>query len=450
MAKDRKAKAKKARQKEQRAAELRKAHEKLELDYYRNLFALLDKLGVKEHLRLFDRIDMFCSFRARTSGLLFEQVGPQKPLIEVEQFAKRLIKAYLSRKTYTYTNGAVITGHEVLFNLESFRFLIGFKVRSQMSHYEEIEKNLWGVKEFLDACLMDLQEGVKDWLRVLCCVVAVPYKENVLFRVEHEIASDKAMDSLDQSYTCKLKIFYEVAPVEQKMVVVDGISRPCYRFQIGDVGSKACSLTIQREHFGFKGTPVDVYLQSHAIERLAERLDSLLVGVAFGLCIKSISANPKVHDVGGGRYLLEVTLLEGKIGYFAAYLVDGILLVKTFLFVTNSSTPEGARLDKISGLSKVDKEYLKIDKLSTFLTINAADAPKLKGFLDSAGLGYLLKLQGSSLAFWAAMTPNKSPAGSASVISSYLKDWDLDMRCEMGDLRFDSTQRHRDTEGTGI
>ena len=36
MPKDRKAKAKKARQKEQKAAELKKAHEKIEIAYYKD------------------------------------------------------------------------------------------------------------------------------------------------------------------------------------------------------------------------------------------------------------------------------------------------------------------------------------------------------------------------------------------------------------------------------
>jgi hypothetical protein len=421
MPKDRKAKAKKAHQKEQKAAELKKAHEKIESAYYQELLSLLDKLGVKEHMRLFDRFDIYSCFRFRTSALIFEQIGPRKPTLELEEVSKVLLQSYMKSQTYTYTNGAVITAYEVFHILESFRYLIGFKVRKKEPHYEEIQEKLWDLKVFLESCVIDVEETIKFWLKIIGWMVSIPYKENILFRTEIEVMHNKEGYSLDYSYTRKFRIFYEVIPVEQKSIVIEGLRRPCYRFQVGDVNEKICNLTIKRDLFGFKGTPIDVYLQSHALERLAERLDALLIGVSLGLCIKVIKRNPIVHDVGGGKYLIEVIIKDIKLGYFVANLIEGVLLIKTFLFVTNTSTPEGDKLDKLSGMAKIDKEYLGIDRLSTFLAISPNDAPELKALLEKASLGYLLKMNSTTLAFFARLNPFSKPSDKSGVISGYFK-----------------------------
>jgi len=348
MPKDRKAKAKKARQKEQKAAELKKAHEKIEIAYYKELLSLLDKLEVKEHIRYFDRFDIYSCFRFRTSALIFEQVGSRKPTIELEEVSKALLQSYMKSQTYTYTNGAIITAYEVFHILESFRYIIGFKVRKQEPHYEEIQEKLWDLKEFLDRCLIDVQETIKLWLRIIGWIVSIPDKENILFKTEIEVVHNKEDHSLDYSYTRKFRIFYEVVPVERRSVVVEGFRRPCYRFQVGDVNGKIFNLTIKRELFGFKGTPIDVYFQSHALERLAERLDGLMIGVSLGLCITKIKRDPVVHDVGGGKYLLDVVINEIKVGYFVANMIEGILLIKTFLFITNTATPKERSLINIA------------------------------------------------------------------------------------------------------
>lgn len=421
MPKDRKAKAKKARQKEQKAAELKKAHEKIEIAYYKELLSLLDKLEVKEHIRYFDRFDIYSCFRFRTSALIFEQVGSRKPTIELEEVSKALLQSYMKSQTYTYTNGAIITAYEVFHILESFRYIIGFKVRKQEPHYEEIQEKLWDLKEFLDRCLIDVQETIKLWLRIIGWIVSIPDKENILFKTEIEVVHNKEDHSLDYSYTRKFRIFYEVVPVERRSVVVEGFRRPCYRFQVGDVNGKIFNLTIKRELFGFKGTPIDVYFQSHALERLAERLDGLMIGVSLGLCITKIKRDPVVNDVGGGKYLLDVVINEIKVGYFVANMIEGILLIKTFLFITNTATPEGKKLDKHSGMAKIDKEYLGIDRLSTFLAINPNNTPELKALLESAGLGYLLKMNSTTLAFFARLNPYNRHTDNSSVISSYFK-----------------------------
>ena len=49
-------------------------------------------------------------------------------------------------------------------------------------------------------------------------------------------------------------------------------------------------------------------------------------------------------------------------------IIEGKIVIRTFLFVTNNGTPEGKKLAQITGLQKLDKKYLALDKLSTFMT----------------------------------------------------------------------------------
>lgn len=421
MPKDRKAKAKKAYQKEQRAAEQRKAHEKIQRDYYIELFSLLDKLGVKEHVKLFPLVDLVICFKFRTSTLIFDQVGSRTPTLELEEVSKALLQAYMKSQTYTYTNGAVITAYEVFHILESFRYLVGFKVRNAEPNHEEIKAKLWELKEFIDTCLADVQQTIRIWLRIIGWIVSIPDKENILFRTEIEVGNKKQDHSLNYSYTRKFKIFYEVVPVERKVVLVEGGRRPCYRFQVGNVDGQIVNLAIKRELFGFKGTPVSVYLQVHALNRLAERIDTQIIGITLGMCIAELIKNPVVHDEGEGRYLIDVLIDGIKVGYFVANLVEGILLIKTFLFITNSTTPEGEKLDKLSGMVKLDKQYLGIDKLSTFFSLNPNESAELKRVLGLAGLSHLLKVKNGVFGFLAKLVPSKRYTDNSSAIQNYFK-----------------------------
>jgi hypothetical protein len=77
--------------------------------------------------------------------------------------------------------------------------------------------------------------------------------------------------------------------------------------------------------------------------------------------------NPKFTYDSNNKLLIEYRFFDTKTGYLRVNIVNDIILTGTFLFVTNNGTPEGQLLDKNKGLQKSDKEYLNIDKLSTFM-----------------------------------------------------------------------------------
>ena len=72
--------------------------------------------------------------------------------------------------------------------------------------------------------------------------------------------------------------------------------------------------------------------------------------------------------------------------------IEGVIVVRTFLFVTNNGTPEGQLLEKNTGLQKLDKKYLAIDKLSTFMTSDLDKNEEVLRIFKASGCQCLLDL----------------------------------------------------------
>ncbi|WP_163715357.1 hypothetical protein [Mangrovibacterium lignilyticum] len=147
----------------------------------------------------------------------------------------------------------------------------------------------------------------------------------------------------------------------------------------------------------FENIPFDleetlpVYVQSHALERLRERIDIINFDDLFIFMLDSF-IDPKVVRCAG-YYLVEYQTFLGKMGYWVSRIVDDALVVITFLFLTGNDTPEGERLNKLSGLSKIDMHYWNIDRLSTFYHSDLKDNPTMKQLFCDAGCANLFNLE---------------------------------------------------------
>ena len=98
------------------------------------------------------------------------------------------------------------------------------------------------------------------------------------------------------------------------------------------------------------------------------------------------------HHKDYDRSLVEFYLSDKKAGYLQVELHGDKLIIHTFLFLTNSGTPEGKKLEQLAGLQKADKIYLEIDKLSTFNSYHIDKNEQLKELFVQAGCGSLLEL----------------------------------------------------------
>ncbi len=181
---------------------------------------------------------------------------------------------------------------------------------------------------------------------------------------------------------------------ERLSVIINGNRRTLYRVGFSRTdGEKewayvnACDIC-QNSMLG--NLPYPVYIQGHAIRRLHERIDCMDPGFR-NYYLNTNFLRPKMH-LFNNKLLFEFTTAEGyKLGYFSADAMEGMIVIKTFLFLTNGGTPEGRKLEEICGLKKQDKKYWAIDKLSTFKNSDIANTPELKSIFLEAGCNDLFK-----------------------------------------------------------
>lgn len=183
---------------------------------------------------------------------------------------------------------------------------------------------------------------------------------------------------------------------QKKMMKVNGVIRPAFRLgkmqhalPVEWISINSALLKNTQEPLPEK---LAVYIQSHALKRMAQRLD-LLEKPAVNHALWDNTNKITAFTFHKGYYLLPVKLYDCKVGYLLADIIYGKLLFKTFLFITHNFTPEGDKLRRISGLGKEDVSYWKIDRLSTFAKLNEAKYPALTRLFEQAGLADLFHLK---------------------------------------------------------
>jgi hypothetical protein len=190
------------------------------------------------------------------------------------------------------------------------------------------------------------------------------------------------------------KIKFSTGKPSHERIKIDGQLREVTALSWPDIYGKFKQVRVIPSKLGFPkelSKPVPVFFQQHAAARLIERLSiqgGILLYILEGL----------FHDQTDDFYLVDgnllpLSVLGKKLGYLAVDLVDGKLIIRTFLFLTNDGTPEGRKLAELTKLKKLDKQYLGIDTLTGFRSLNIADDPILNRLFKEAGCGDLLDLQ---------------------------------------------------------
>ncbi|HEX2955641.1 MAG TPA: hypothetical protein VHO70_02345 [Chitinispirillaceae bacterium] len=183
---------------------------------------------------------------------------------------------------------------------------------------------------------------------------------------------------------------------EIRNVFSDGNARPAYRVGWPIVKRGVNWLKLSARNLGidssFADLRMDVYAQSHVFIRLRERLNTLYPHESHLMLFTSFLVMEQTPAVYKNSILIPAIHSDVRMGYFPIEIVDGMILVKTFLFITNSGTPEGDRLDKELHTGKLEKEFLNIDKLSTFVNTDLPKDPKIREIFEKVGLGALCTL----------------------------------------------------------
>ncbi|MFC2138245.1 hypothetical protein ACFLTE_08730 [Bacteroidota bacterium] len=205
---------------------------------------------------------------------------------------------------------------------------------------------------------------------------------------------------MNTRYTEQIPVNFEIEINDHKntpnKVEIEGIKRDIYPVGWGKVNMGIDWLTIGTE-FNLAKEPLKVYIQSHAIDRLVERIDSINPGAAQLFLYISLLEPVIIHH--NNTILIEYRVDVNKAGYMVMNIINSMAVIRTFLFLTNNGTPEGQKLEQLSGLKKIDKQYLAIDKLSTFQVSDLADNKELRELFEEAGCGSLFKIDYKSTDF---------------------------------------------------
>jgi hypothetical protein len=201
------------------------------------------------------------------------------------------------------------------------------------------------------------------------------------------------------------------------MVMIDNHPRPVFPLALANCFDGPIEVSVSSDKLSLdnsiRNMPIPVYIQNHVLHRMEERLDCVTRYMREFYLFSSME-DPKIIHFKG-RMLVEYNLRKGhKLGYLIVDYLNGILLVKTFLLLTNSGTPEGQRLEESSGLNKIDRQYWAIDRLSTFQKSDIKDHSQVKKIFNQAGCGSLFN------ELPALSTGKKMPNNQAKQMLRYL------------------------------
>jgi hypothetical protein len=142
--------------------------------------------------------------------------------------------------------------------------------------------------------------------------------------------------------------------------------------------------------FAKLGLPI--YIQQHALERMKERIGTTIPCFYKNILIEALLKKEVVY-MKKNRLLIACFTNDLKIGYFVAEIVEGIILIRTFLLLTNGGTPEGEKLAKLTGLQTEDRKYLSIDTLQGLANSDIEQNEAFCNMLRAAGCGSILELR---------------------------------------------------------
>jgi hypothetical protein len=164
--------------------------------------------------------------------------------------------------------------------------------------------------------------------------------------------------------------------------------------------SKFLQLELPLTVFGVKGARgkkyLPVYVTEHAFTRLEERIGCGFQGQiqaeVFHALSMSFAPDYRPMWIGKDRLLMEYRLLGLKAGYLVVTIQNDAILVHTFLLITNHTTPEGTLLHQQLGLEKLDKQFLGIDRLDTFIHSDILQNEDICELFRHAGCASLIEL----------------------------------------------------------
>lgn len=204
-------------------------------------------------------------------------------------------------------------------------------------------------------------------------------------------------DTPNNSRHLQQQLFITSAEPERIYFTYNQKSRPAYRLLIGSYLSDDSILVSLPYNEIIKSSnntrPLKIYIQSHALKRLQERLDTRSSFYRYSALTQSICLCEMVTGQNN-QILFACRDLSGHLlGYFPFTIEGDNLYVLSFLPLVSSRVPEGKLLCETLNATKDDLIFLGMDKLSFYKTTDFECIPTLKSALIEAGIWHLTEIE---------------------------------------------------------
>lgn len=331
---------------------------------------------------------------------------------QILNILKSVVSAWLKSEKIALTEGAEISFDDYYTIGLSSRYIKTIKFNN-LPDIGNLKKGIETLTDAVGGVFKEVQSATALALYAFCLGFSCMEKSLYWFKLDISASSDYGEGLYNLA-------FLHSVEVDSMNIVVDGTSRPAKRVGWAFTGTGLLWATLKPSVLNVKGSfadiPVDVYIQSHALQRLSERLDCFEVGVIQMNLYQSLK-DVKVVFENCDQPLIEYKFFGTKVGYLRADYVDGVILIRTFLFITNNGTPEGKRLERFTGLQKLDKKYLAIDMMSTFNSSDMSSNPEVREIFENAGCGNLISLH-KEIALFSTKQSNQN---ISKLLLDYLK-----------------------------
>ena len=175
----------------------------------------------------------------------------------------------------------------------------------------------------------------------------------------------------------------------KKSISINGNRRPIYKVGLPSNANvhewAKIDVSLLGDHYSGEKKELDVYIQEHALKRMEERLDTM-GALSRNFMLAITFPHLKSLESYRGYLLIPIEPANVRVGYLFCNVIKDMLVIRTFLFITHSATPEGDRLKEYTGMDRSDISYWKIDRLSTLLKIDKEHWPKLARMFEVVGI----------------------------------------------------------------
>jgi len=179
-------------------------------------------------------------------------------------------------------------------------------------------------------------------------------------------------------------------PPELRRFTIDGKKRTGFRVQFNPMGDNKmipCVLST-RVIPGLEAQDereLPVYIQRHVYHRVEERMKPSQMTIFEEELAISIR-NPEVTALPDGAFLIAMQYYMLRIGYLVAEVIEDAVLLRTFLFLTQSGTPEGDRFNERLRIGNYEKRWFDLDRFAGFAGTDLCEDPVFMELLKDCNL----------------------------------------------------------------